>query len=642
MTVLSVSGVSLAFGTEVILENISFSINEGDRVGVIGRNGAGKTSLFRVLLGEEAPTSGSFSYAKGKTVACLEQNSCADADPLITVTEYMYRGVPQIIALEEEIAETERLLEAGEDKNGALANRLMAQNEQFTAMGGRHYRSRCDSLLTKTGFDENDKNNPLSALSGGQRTRLALARILFTEPDVLMLDEPTNHLDADTLYWLEGFLAQYKKTLIVISHDRYFLDRVTNKTLVIENLHGKLYPGNYSKTEELRDAERTFEEKRWKLQQKEIARIKAHIEQQRRFGRERNFVTIASREKALARMELYARPAAEAKSMRFEFKAAETGGNDVLTVRGLEMGFDGKELFSAVDLDIKRGERLFIVGANGVGKSTLMRILCGKLSPKKGSVIEGVGIKTAYYDQENHGISDSNTVLSELSSTYPLKTERELRTLLGAFLFHGDDVFKSVSSLSGGERCRLALAKLMWCGANFLILDEPTNHLDISSKEALEQALEDFEGTVLSVSHDRYFIDKLATRIVELMPASTGGILSYPLTADDDYTSFREFRERELARLAPTDIKAAVQSETDGKNDYMRRKEEAANRRKAEKRKQQREARIAELEKLLPEMEKEMYDPNTDYMRSAELQTQIAELEDELLELYEEEETDNE
>ena len=633
MTILSVSNVSLAFGTDVILEDISFSVNEGDRVGVVGRNGAGKTSLFRILLGEEDATSGSFAYARGKTVACLEQNSCAEADPDLTVTEYMYRGVPEIIALEAEIEATEQRLE--KEGGASLASRLNDLNERFTALGGRHYKSRCDSLLTKTGFSEVDAKNPLSALSGGQRTRLALARILFTEPDVLMLDEPTNHLDADTLYWLEGFLAQYKKTLIVISHDRYFLDRVTNKTLVVENLRAKLYPGNYSKTEELRDAERAFEEKRWKLQQKEIARIKAHIEQQRRFGRERNFVTIASREKALARMELYARPAAEQRSMRLEFKAGATSGNDVLTVRRLEMGFEGKPLFSAVDLDIKRGERLFIVGANGVGKSTLMRIICGKLSANSGSVIHGVGVKIAYYDQENHGINGANTVFDELADAYPQKKEGEIRSLLGAFLFCGEDVFKSVANLSGGERCRLALAKLMWSGANLLILDEPTDHHDINSKEALEAALEDFEGTIISVSHDRYFIDKLATRIVELLPADRGGILSYPLTADDDYDSFREFRNADAAKHASASVQAK-DTEGDGKNDYIRRKEEAAAKRKAEKRKQQRDARIAELEDMLPKMEKEMYDPATDYVRAAALSKLIEASEEELLALYEE------
>ncbi|MBQ1212072.1 MAG: ABC-F family ATP-binding cassette domain-containing protein [Clostridia bacterium] len=634
MTILSVSNVSLAFGTDVILEDISFSVNEGDRVGVVGRNGAGKTSLFRILLGEEDPTTGSFAYARGKTVACLEQNSCADADPDLTVTEYMYRGVPEIIALEAEIAATERRLES--EGGASLASRLNDLNEKFTALGGRHYKSRCDSLLTKTGFTAVDAQNPLSALSGGQRTRLALARILFAEPDVLMLDEPTNHLDADTLFWLEGFLAQYKKTLIVISHDRYFLDRVTNKTLVVENLHAKLYPGNYSKTEELRDAERAFEEKRWKLQQKEIARIKAHIEQQRRFGRERNFVTIASREKALARMEKYARPVAEQRSMRLEFKAGNTSGNDVLTIRKLAMGFEGKPLFSEVDLDIKRGERLFVVGANGVGKSTLMRIICGKLSANSGSIIHGVGVKIAYYDQENHGINGANTVFDELADAYPQKKEGEIRSLLGAFLFCGEDVFKSVANLSGGERCRLALAKLMWSGANLLILDEPTNHLDINSKEALEAALEEFEGTIISVSHDRYFIDKLATRIVELLPAERGGILSYPMTADDDYNSFREFRSADAAKHVGSAPTAVASTEQEGKNDYLRRKEEAAAKRKAEKRKQQRDARIAELEKLLPEMEKEMYDPATDYVRAAELSKLIEASEEELLLLYEE------
>ena len=306
MTILTVSGVSLAYGPEQILENISFNVNAGDRVGIVGRNGAGKTSLLRILLSEEQPTAGNCVYARGTSVACLKQNACAEAEADCTVTEYMLLGIPGIIALEAELAETERLL-ADSDLSGEsrslLADRLAEQNERFTAIGGRQYRARCDSLLTKTGFSDAEKQLRLSELSGGQRTRLALCRILFSEPDVLMLDEPTNHLDIDTLFWLEGYLAQYKKTLLVVSHDRYFLDRVTNKTLYMDGRHAKLYPAAYSAAEELRDAERAFEEKRWKLQQKEIARIKAHIEQQRQFGRERNFVTIASREKALARME---------------------------------------------------------------------------------------------------------------------------------------------------------------------------------------------------------------------------------------------------------------------------------------------------------------------------------------------------
>ena len=303
------------------------------------------------------------------------------------------------------------------------------------------------------------------------------------------------------------------------------------------------------------------------------------------------------------------------------------------------MGFEGKPLFSNVDLDVKRGERLFIVGANGVGKSTLMRIICGKLAQNSGSIIHGVGIKQAYYDQENHGLSNSNTVFSELADAYPQKKEVELRSLLGQCLFRGEDVFKSVSTLSGGERCRLTLAKLMWSEANLLILDEPTNHLDINSKEALEAALEEFEGTVIAVSHDRYFIDKLATRIVELLPADRGGILSYPMTADDDYNSFREFRNADAEKHAAT-VTDTNESEAEGKNDYLRRKEEAAAKRKAEKRKQQREKRTAELEELLPALEKEMYDPNTDYVRAAELQKQISELEEELMALYEEAESE--
>ncbi len=634
MTILSVSGVSLSYGADEILKNVTFAVNEGDRVGVIGKNGAGKTSLFRILEGKEAPSGGSFSLARGTRVACLGQNAAADGAG--TVAEYMLGALPELPEAEARILALEKKLEEGRGE-AEDASRLAEENERFTAAGGRQYRARCDSLLEKTGFSEAEKALPVSALSGGQKTRLALARILFAEPDLLLLDEPTNHLDLPTLAWLESYLASYKKTLLVVSHDRYFLDRVTTKTLVLSSGRAALYPGNYSKTELLRDEQRAFEEKRWKLQQKEIARIEAFIEQQRRFGRERNFITIASREKALARMEKYERPEGPGKGIRLAFTAAETGANEVLAVRDLAMSFDGKELFSAVDLTVRRGERIFLVGQNGTGKSTLMRILAGKLAPRRGSVILGAGVRPAYYDQENHGLHPENTVLEELAAVYPSKTERELRTLLGSFLFSGDEVKKQVATLSGGEKCRLALCKMMWSGANFLLLDEPTNHLDISAKEALEKALEDYEGTALIVSHDRYFIDRIATRIVELYPAETGGLFSCPLSAEEGYDTFLAAaeRERERRRAAPEE----GQAPSGGKADYLSRKEETARQRKEQKKREKRQARVAELEALLPALETELYSlPAEEYRKGAELQQKLSAAEEELLSLYGEQE----
>ncbi len=633
MTILSVSGVSLAYGADEILRGVTFAVNEGDRVGVIGPNGAGKTSLFRILEGKEAPTGGSFSLARGTRVACLGQNAAADGAG--TVAEYMLGALPELPEAEARIRALEQKLESGLGR-AEDASRLAEENERFTAAGGRQYRARCDSLLEKTGFLEAEKALPVSALSGGQKTRLALARILFAEPDLLLLDEPTNHLDLPTLSWLESYLAAYKKTLLVVSHDRYFLDRVTNKTLVLSSGRAKLYPGNYSKTELLRDEQRAFEEKRWKLQQKEIARIEAFIEQQRRFGRERNFITIASREKALARMEKYERPEGPGREMRLSFSAAETGANEVLAARDLAMSFEGKDLFSGVGFTVRRGERIFLVGQNGTGKSTLMRILCGRLAPRSGSVILGAGVRPAYYDQENHGLSPENTVFEELAAAYPAKTERELRTLLGAFLFSGDDVKKPVAALSGGEKCRLALCKMMWSGANFLLLDEPTNHLDISSKEALERALEDYEGTALIVSHDRYFIDRIATRILELQPAGTGGIFSCPLSAGEGYDTFLAAAEAERARRAAAP--ETPETPSGKKADYLSRKEEAARLRREEKRREKRRARAAELEALIPELEKELYSlPAEEYRKGAELQQTLSAAEEELLSLYGEE-----
>ncbi len=640
MIILTLGGASLRYGDKTILEDISFSVNEGDRVGVIGSNGAGKTSLFRIITGEYSPTEGTVAFSRGKTVGYLSQNGTEGyVDESTTVLSYMYGAIPSVISLEKEIKETEEaLLSATPEESLRLSAILLSQNERFAEIGGLTYRSKCESLLAKTGFVGSDLNLKISEISGGQRTRLSLARVLFSEPDILLLDEPTNHLDIETLMWLENYLSAYKKTLMVISHDRLFLDRTTNKTLVISSHHARLYPGNYSKTEQLRDAERAFEEKRYKLQQQEIARIEAHIAQQRQFGRERNFVTIRSREKALARMEKFEKPEAMQKGIKFSFSQASQGGNEVLHIKKLSHAFPPAPfLFRDIDLSLYKGERVFIVGANGCGKSTLLKIVCGKLTQTEGKAEFGYNIKPAYFDQENQGLSETNTVFDELKATYPQLKDGEIRSRAAQFRFCGEDVFKTVSLLSGGERARLTLSKLIGGGANLLILDEPTNHLDIDSKEVLEEAISEYDGTVLAVSHDRYFIDKLATKIVEINPPELGGVNVYPLGLDDGFDTYLEEREKRRAAVQ-TEETVLSQPQSSAKEDYLKRKEQASEERKRERRKMLREKRIAEIEEKIPEIEKRLFgEAATDYKLAAELQAELDSLEEELLNLYGEE-----
>ncbi len=639
MIVFSCNGLSLSFGIDEILSGVSFSLNEGDRLGIVGVNGAGKSSLFKLIMGEYEPTAGSVFISKDKSVGILTQNANLDGeDEEQSILSFMYKAHPKIFELEERIEALTRQAESLTD-NVELAQRtaseLIKATEDYANMGGLEYKTRCEGLLLRTGFDRELHSEKIRILSGGQRTRLALARLLYSEPDILLLDEPTNHLDIDTLMWLENYLSSYKKTLMVISHDRYFLDRVTNKTLRIERKHAKIYPGCYSKATELYEAERDYNEKQYKLQQAEISRIKAHIEQQRSFGRERNFVTIRSREKALARMKLVEKPQGDLKDIRVSFNTSPEGGSEVLCAKGLCMSFGDNRLFSDVNFLIKRGERAFFVGPNGTGKSTLMKLIMKTLSPISGSIEEGYNIKIGYYDQENQGLDDSKTVIEQLWDAYPRMTETEVRNKLALFLFVGNDVYKSVSSLSGGERARLTLCKLVLSDSNLLVLDEPTNHLDIGSREALEDAINNYNGTVVAVSHDRYFIDKLATRLLELVPVNEGGgIISYPLSVDGGYDEYREMRTKQRTESETESKKQTPQSSS--KQNYIASKEEQANKRKAERNRQKNEKRAAELEALIESLTQRLFgEASTDYILAAELQSQIDKSEEELLCIYE-------
>ena len=636
MIALSASDINLSFGTDIILKEVSFAVNDGDRLGIIGVNGAGKTSLFKIITGEYTPDSGAVYIQKGHTVGVLSQNADLKSLPgEMTCIEYMYTAYPALLKLEREISETERQLAgAVGDEILSLTSRLNAQNSKFAAEGGLEFRSRCRGMLLRLGFDEELISRQIRTLSGGQYTRLALARLLATEPDILMLDEPTNHLDIDALAWLESFIAGYKKTVLIISHDRYFLDRTTNKTLWLRYGRARLYNGSYSRCKEQSEAEAASLEHRYKEQQKVIARIKANIEFQRRCNQEHNYVTIRAKEKQLARMDLVELAPKDEKNIRLRFASEEESTGNVIEAKDVDFSYGDRELIKNLSFLVRRGERVMFLGANGTGKSTLMKLINMMMPPKAGRITLGYNIKIGYYDQENRGLTDSNTVFGELREAYPDKTDLELRSTLALFLFDADDIQRSVSTLSGGERARLTLAKLILKKVNLLVMDEPTNHLDIGSCEALESALVAFDGTIVAVSHDRYFINKIATRIIELAPERDNGMIDYPLESyDDAFTEYMRIRESRNLMLQSAKKNAPA---TDAKAEYEEKKREKARARSEEKKRERAEAKIVELEAELEALEAELFgEAASDYKRAAEIEERKAEIEEELLTLYE-------
>ena len=638
MIALSTSGLTLSFGAEVILKDISFAVNDGDRVGIIGVNGAGKTSLFRLITGSYTADSGAVYIQKGHTVGILEQNPDLTALPgSYTALEYMYTAFPSLLSLEEDIKRTEELLSssADTDESVRLVSTLSELNKRYADGGGLEFRQRCRAMLMRLGFPEELINQRIKTLSGGQYTRLALARLLATEPDILMLDEPTNHLDIDALSWLESFLAGYKKTVLIISHDRYFLDRTTDKTLHIQYGKARLYNGSYSACKKQQEDECAALEKRYKEQQKEIAKIQANIEFQRRCNREHNFVTIRSKEKQLARMEKIELAPKAPRDIRLRFELEEESAGDVIEAKNLSFSYGDKPLIRDLSFLVRRYERVMFLGPNGSGKSTLMKLINSLIKPSGGKITLGYNIKIGYYDQENRGLSPHKTVFEEIRDEYPDKKDVELRSALALFLFGADDVDKLVSTLSGGERARLTLAKLILKKVNLLIMDEPTNHLDIGSCDALENALLAFDGTIVAVSHDRYFINRIATRIIELDPDREGGMIDCELTEDDDafaeYLRLREIRRNDAKAASPAVVQAS-----ESKQSYEQRKRENAERRALEKKKERAEARIAELEAETERLDEELFgSAATDYVRAAEIDKRKSEIEEELLALYE-------
>lgn len=558
MALISAHSVSLSFSERVVFSDVSFDVYKKDKVGFIGVNGAGKTTLFKLLTRQLEPDIGDIFISRDATLGYMEQHACAGSDR--TLFDELLTVFDDVISAEKELDDIAEKLNGSFSGDAGLIARQQYLLELFERRGGLTYKSRAKSALLGLGFAESDFSLPCSLLSGGQRSKVSLAKLLLSKADLLLLDEPTNHLDIESIDWLEGWLSEYGGTFIVISHDRYFLDKVTNRTFELEN--GKFFctNGNYSRYHELKAERRKNAERVYDNTMKEVKRIRGIIEQQKTFSQERNYITIASKQKSIDRLlDGLEKPEKELDSIHFSFKTNLVSGNEVLLCENVSKAFENKELFRDVSMLIERGERVFITGENGCGKSTLLKMILGKLRRDSGKITLGANVKIGYFDQTLAEISNSKTVLDEIWDDYRAMPETQIRNALAAFLFKGDDVYKITSSLSGGEKARLALLKLMLSGANFLVLDEPTNHLDIKSREALEASFDTFDGTMLVVSHDRYFINRLSTRILRL---HKGGVDSYP----GNYDSYIEHR---IDRTAKSEKEKTAPKE----NTYKKQKE---------------------------------------------------------------------
>lgn len=641
MLAITVNDLGVSFGARDIFKKISFALEENDKLGIIGTNGCGKSTLFKVILGELEPTTGNVFIAKNKTIGILTQDCAFEISDLVgrSSLEQMYSAFPELIKMEEKLASLEEMManEQNPDEHIRLSGEYHDLYTRFSELGGLDYKSRCAGILLKMGFEERALSLDVDKLSGGQRTRLALSKQLCREPDLLLLDEPTNHLDIETVQVLENYIKNYKKCVLIISHDRYFLDQVTNKTLAMEFGEAKLYNGNYTQSMKQRDIDREIAEKHYINQQKEIARQEAYIAQQRAWNRERNIIAAESRQKMLDKMVKLERPKEAPKPVKIQFRQAIPSGNEVLRVAGLSKAFGDKKLFENMSFLIKKGERVFIIGKNGSGKSTLLKMLVGESELTSGVIEAGYNVEIGYFDQQNQNLTESNTALDELWNAYPEKREFEIRSALARFRFSAEDCEKNVSMLSGGERARLTLAKLILSPMNLLILDEPTNHLDIMSREALEKALDEFGGTILIVSHDRYLVNKLATRIIEIDNERTTGdsFIDYPVfTLGNAFAEFTNHKTTHTLTSLPLEKEKAPTAQ---KEDYMARKKQASDARREQRRIENLKKEQEKIEQELEQIENDLFgEAATDYKKAAELTARKDELEERLLEIYEE------
>lgn len=636
MIILSASDICKSYGTEVILENISFHINAGDRVGIVGANGAGKSTLLNIISGQMKADSGNCFVGKDTTIGYLRQRDNFDDD--LTVIEEVNNIFTDMVAMEEEILRLNEEIakETNPDSAKPLWNRLNALQHEFEIKGGYTYKSEISGVLTSMAFGEEYYNQSTGSLSGGERTRLALACLLLRKPDILFLDEPTNHLDIGTLKWLEQYLKAYKGTIVVISHDRYFLDQTVNHIFEIHNHHIDCYSGNYSEYMVKKHAARDAQLKAYENQLTKIKREEDLIRRFKERGTEKLAKRAASREKRLAHLELLDRPESEKKPIKVDFNQNLKSGNDVLFAENLAAGYDNRRLFEHASFDVKRGEKICVVGANGVGKSTLLKIIMEELTPKDGFLKIGHNVEIGYYDQGQQLLDDSLTVMDEIHNTFRGYTDGEVRGLLGRFLFTDDMVFRNVGSLSGGEKARLALLKLMLSGSNLLLLDEPTNHLDIESKEAFEEALMDYPGTVITVTHDRYFLNRIPDRIFELEP---NGIKNY-LGKYDYYMEKKaeiESSKAYLRNILNGDEERVAKAGTlsSAQERELKKKKEAEDRRRARE-KDRLENLIETLEARISDMEAKMCEPEylSDHVKLAEMSKKLSDMKTELDDTY--------
>ncbi|MFZ2563753.1 MAG: ABC-F family ATP-binding cassette domain-containing protein [Ruminococcus bromii] len=627
MPALSVRNLTMTFIERNLFTDVSFDVEERDKVGFIGANGVGKTTLFKILNGEISPVSGTVTFSKNVRPGYMEQHACNNprADvyhELLSVFDYLSDMETEISALAHQI----------DNKSGNLDELVERQTmliEQFERAGGLTYKSRTRSALLGLGFSENDFTMPVGNLSGGQRSKLCLAKLLLSQSNMLLLDEPTNHLDIDAIAWLEGFLRDFKGAMIIISHDRYFLDNVTNKTIELEHNRAMVYKGSYSEFVKKKESVNESLKNKYEHDLKEIKRIEGIVEQQKRWGQAHNFITAASKQKEADRIKdgLVA-PESELETMRMHFEPRCESGNDVLICKNLAKSFDNKQLFKNVDIHIRKGERVFIIGGNGCGKTTLFRILTGKTPMNSGEYDYGANVEIGYFDQMQQNLDLSKTALDEVWDTFPNMTQTEVRSALASFLFKGDEVFKPLSKMSGGERARVSLLKLMLKGSNFLLLDEPTNHLDASSREELEKTLLDYSGTMLIVSHDRYFINKIADRILLL---TNNGVKEYL----GNYDYYLERTTAEKSGVVPTENKRDKKEKT--QNDYFLQKQKQSEERKRQTKLKKAEAEIERLDEEIAKTQELLSSEEVaaDYEKLMELSKLLEDLQKQQEEQYE-------
>ena len=627
--------IQKSYGYDTILEKVSFNIEDREKVAIVGVNGAGKTTVFKIITEEITPDNGDIFLKKDASMGYLAQNFIIDKD--VTIYEEMLSVFNNIMDIEEKLRSMEmNMASVKEDELPKFMEQYSRLSEEFEKLDGYSYKSRIKGVLKGLGFTEDEYNKPLNTLSGGQKTRVHLGKLLLTQPDLLLLDEPTNHLDIDSLVWLEDFLRSYPKAVLIISHDRYFLDRIVTKVIEIENKKSTVYEGNYSFYAQQKEINREIQLKQYINQQKEIKHQEEVIKTLRSFNREKSIKRAESREKALEKMDRLEKPENLPEKMRLTLTPKIISGNDVLHAEDLSKSFPDKELFKNVSFDVRRGEKIAIIGPNGVGKSTLFKMLLGEENYDTGEIKLGTNVNVGYYDQEQQSLNEEKTIFQEISDTYPNMTNGEIRGILSGFVFTGDDVFKTINSLSGGEKGRVSLAKIMLSEANLLMLDEPTNHLDMFSKEILENAINSYEGTVIYISHDRYFINRTAERILYLTP---NGVIEY-LGNYDYYLEKKAEKELEILEKQPktSETLNTTTAESSTKTDWKKQKEEQAKERKIQNKIKKLEEEIEKTENKINELSELLFDEkiSCDVGKAKDIFDEKTALEEKLEKLFDE------